>query len=111
MPPASIRAAAREHRGKRLREDRDVQPDRPVLEVVEVEADEIVERQLDSPGHLPQPGHPGQHEVALAMPVLELNVVTQRQRAWADERHLAAYDVQHLRQLVDRIPPQEPPDL
>ena len=43
MTPASVRAAAREHRERRLREDRKVEPDRPVLEVVEVEPDEIVE--------------------------------------------------------------------
>src|SRR6266496_4376114 len=105
-----VGAAPCEHGGECLREDRDVEPDRPVLEVVEVEADEVVEGQLDAARHLPQACHAGEHEVALAMPDLELHVVAQRQRPRADERHLAAQDVQHLRQLVERIPADEPAD-
>ena len=53
---------------------------------------------------------PGQHEVALAVPVLEQRVVAQRQRPRADEAHLAAQDVEHVRDLVEREAPQEPPD-
>src|SRR5581483_2801916 len=106
----SVRAAPREHGRQGLREDRDVEPDRPVLEVVEVEAHEVVERQLDPTGDLPQPRHPGQDEVALAVPVLELHEIAQRQRPRPDERHLAAQHVQHLRQLVDRVAPQHAAD-
>ena len=39
----SVRAARARTAGMRLREDRDVEPDRPVLEVVEVEPHEVVE--------------------------------------------------------------------
>ena len=53
---------------------------------------------------------PGQHEVALLVPVLEAVVVALRQRARADERHLAAEDVEQLRQLVDREAPQHAAD-
>src|SRR5262249_54218267 len=59
--------------GQRLGENRDVEPDRPVLEVVEVEPDEVVEAQVDAAGHLPEPGHPGQDEIPLPVPVLELD--------------------------------------
>ena len=44
------------------------------------------------------------------MPVLELDVVPQRQRARADERHVAEHDVQHLRHLVDRVAAQDAAD-
>ena len=50
---------------------------------------------------------PGQHEVALAVPVLEPLVVAQRQRPRADEAHLAAQHVPELRQLVEREPAQD----
>ena len=53
---------------------------------------------------------PGQHERALAVPVLEQRVVAQRQRPRADEAHLAAQDVEHVRELVEREAAQEPPD-
>src|SRR4051812_13775293 len=106
----SVRAAPREHRGERLDENRDVEPDRPVLEVVEVEADEVVEAERDPARDLPEPGHPRQHEVALAVPVLELDVVADRQRPRPDEAHLGAQDVQHLRDLVERVLAQEGAD-
>ena len=53
---------------------------------------------------------PGQHEVALAVPVLEPVVVALRQRPRADERHLAAQHVEQLRQLVEREAAQEAAD-
>src|SRR5689334_13548264 len=80
----SVRSAPREHGRQRLGEDRDVEPDRPVLEVVEVETDEVVEAEVDAPRHLPEAGHAGQDEVALAMPVVELDVVAERERPRTD---------------------------
>ena len=53
------------------------------------------------------PVMPGQHEVALAVPVLEHVVVALGQRARPDERHLAAQHVDQLRQLVEREAPQD----
>ena len=98
------------HGRNRLRDDRDVEPDRPVLEVGEVEPDEIVEREARASGDLPEPGHPGEHEIPGAMPVLEELVVAKRQRPRPDEAHLAPQRVDELRQLVDREPPQNSPD-
>ncbi len=77
-----------------------------MLEVDEVEVHEVVEVELRAPGDLPQPGDAGQHEVALAVPVLEHVVVALGQRTRADERHLAAQHVDQLRQLVQREAPQ-----
>ena len=44
------------------------------------------------------------------MPGLEQLVVADRERARADEAHLAAQDVQHLGDLVDREPSQHASD-
>jgi hypothetical protein len=41
-----VRAPRRQHCRDRPEQDRDVQPDRPVLQVIEVEADEVVEAQV-----------------------------------------------------------------
>src|SRR5437867_3679411 len=67
----SVRAFAGEHGGDRAQDDRDVQPERPVLEVGEVEPDEVVEAEARATGDLPQPGDARQHVVALAVPRLE----------------------------------------
>ena len=107
---SSESAAATEHGRDRLEQDRQVEPDRPALEVEEVEPHEVVEVELRAARDLPQPGQPRQHEVALLVPVLELVEVALRQRARADERHPALDDVEQLRQLVERVAPQEPAD-
>src|SRR5437763_3209233 len=106
----SVRPAAREHGWDRLDQDRDVHPERPVLEVVEIEPDEVVEAEVRATRDLPQPGDAGQDVVPLAVPVLELLVVAQRQRARADQAHLAAQDVEKLRYLVKREPAQQRAD-
>ena len=66
-----VGAAAREHGRDRLQQDRQVERQRPVLEVEEVEVHEVVEVELRAPGDLPQAGDPREHQVALAVPVLE----------------------------------------
>src|SRR5204863_4747628 len=53
----SVGAAACEHRRDRLGQNRHVHPDRPVLEVVEVEPDEVVEAEVRAARDLPQAGH------------------------------------------------------
>ena len=53
---------------------------------------------------------PGQHEVALLVPLLEPVEVAHGQRARAHQRHLAADHVDQLRQLVEREAAQEAPD-
>src|SRR5207244_8008529 len=108
--PGSIRARAAEDGRDRLGENRDVEPDRPVLEVVEVEPDEVVEAEVRAAGDLPEPRHARADEIALAVPALELGVVAQRQRAGPDEAHLAAEHVPDLWHLVEREAAQERPD-
>ena len=101
---------AGEHGRDRLGDDRDVRPDRPVLDVGEVEPDEVVELEARAAGDLPEPGHARQHVVARAVPVLEHRVVAERKRPRADEAHLAPQHVHELGQLVDREPAQHAAD-
>src|SRR3712207_4165724 len=103
-------AAARQHGGQSPQQDAQVEPDRPALEVEEVQADEVVEVELAAPRDLPQPRDPGQDKVALAVPVLEALVIAQGQRARPDQRHLSHQDVEQLWELVERIAPEQAPD-
>src|SRR5512134_3657573 len=101
-PSRLIRTPAADDRERRLDQDRDVEPDRPVLDVVEVEPDEVVEGQGRAPRDLPEARDPGQDEIALPVPGFEPLVVADRERAGPDQAHLAAQHVQELRQLVER---------
>src|SRR5437763_16032218 len=103
-------APPREYRRDRLEENREVEQDRPLLEVQEVEPDQVVEVEVRPARDLPQPGDPGEDQVALLVPFLEAVEIAQRQRSRAHERHLAAHDVRELRELVEREAAQEAPD-
>ena len=105
-----IGAPRREHGRDRLEQDRQVEPDRPALEVEEVEPHEVVEVELGAAGDLPQAGHAGQHEVALLVPVLELVEVALGQRRGPTSDISPAQHVEQLRQLVERVAAQEAPD-
>src|SRR5262245_54603254 len=98
-----VRPSARDHRGNRLRDYRHIQPDRPVLDVREVEAHEVVEGEPGAARDLPQAGHARQNAVARAVPVLEAPIVAQRKRARADDAHLPLHDVDHLGNLPTRV--------
>ena len=63
-----VSAPAREDGERRLEKDRDVEPDRPVLDVVEVQPHEVVEGEVRAAGDLPEARDPGKHEVALPVP-------------------------------------------
>src|SRR5919108_1754292 len=96
----SVGASAREHGWDRLQENGDVEPDRPVLQVIEVEPDEIVETEVRAARDLPEAGQAREDEVALAVPGLELLVVAKREGPRPDQAHLPAQHVQELRHLV-----------
>src|SRR3954462_11623122 len=75
---ALVGAAPGENGRERPGQDRDVEPDRPVLDVVEVEPHEVVEAQVDPARDLPEARHPRQHEITLPVPWLQLLVVADR---------------------------------
>src|SRR5207344_430731 len=66
---SSIRPSPPEDGRDRLRDDRDVEPDRPVLEVGEIEPDQVVEGEARPTRDLPEASHPRKHRIACAMPV------------------------------------------
>ena len=105
-----VGAAAGDHGRDRPDDDRDVEPDRPVLDVREVEPHEVVEVQAGAAGDLPQAGHPRENGVPGAVPLLEQLVVAERERTRADEAHLPLQHVHDLRDLVQREPPQHATD-
>src|SRR3990170_6372311 len=105
-----VRSSAGDHGGDRPGDDRYIEPDRPVLQVREVEPDEVVERQAGPAGDLPEARHAREHRIASAMPSLEEPVVAKRQRARTDEAHLALEHVDDLWDLIEREPTKKAAD-
>src|SRR3954469_19718702 len=95
-------------------EDLEVEPQRPVVDVVVVELDAIGDRTLTSQAlDLRQARDPGADAVTLGVAGqvrLEHLHVLRALRARADEAHLTTGDVEELWQLVERCSPQPPAD-
>src|SRR5215218_3826746 len=102
----SLGVVASEQRRDRHQDDLQVEPERPVLDVVVVPLDPVVERGLPAqPLHLRPAGQTGLDAMAVAVAVdvlLEGADEVRALRARPDDRHVAAQDVEELRQLVER---------
>src|SRR5262245_47403491 len=85
--------------------DFQIEPHRPVLDVVQVVLDALLDRRVAAPAvDLRPAGDAGLHLVAqhvLRNLVLELLDKEWALGAWPDDRHVAAENIPELRQLVD----------
>src|SRR5262249_11557145 len=103
-------AAATQHRGNGLGENLEIQAERPVVDVLHVRADPVLEAEralvhlVVSLEYLPDA------ESAFVGAPVDPQHVAHRQRPRPDEAHVAAQDVQELRQLVEAELPEHPPD-
>src|SRR5947207_3065899 len=92
-------------------DDLQVETDRPVLDVIEVVLDALVERRVAAPAvHLRPAGHARLHFVpqhVLRNAVLRLLDELRALGTRSDDRHVAAQDVPELRQLVEVRAPQK----
>ena len=86
----------------RRREDHQVETERPVVDVVEVEPSIGAEVRIVACLHLPQTGHTGWHAQSVEQSVVELRHLVGQRRPRPHEAHLAAQHVPQLRQLVER---------
>src|SRR3954447_20079479 len=100
-----------EHGPERHQQDLDVEPERPVLDVVVVPLGAVGERGLAAQAvNLGPAGDPGLDAVAVAVAVdvvLEQPGEVRTLGTWADQAHVALEHVQQLRQLVERGAAQE----
>src|SRR5215204_3178730 len=88
-----IRLSAQKNR-ERAEHDLEVEPERPVLDVEEVEPDHLVEREPVATRHLPEPRHPRLHVEPFAVPErVRLDLVRNR-GSRPDQTHVATQDVQ-----------------
>src|SRR6185369_15801014 len=98
-PRCSRRNAIAQDRGDRAEEDLEVEPQGPAVDVLEVRPQTVEERLAETVGDLPEPGDPGLHREALALPGLEAGDLARQHRSRSDQAHLATQDVQELRLL------------
>jgi len=86
-----MRPAAEEHRRDRPQDDLDVAPERPAVDVLEVELHPLVEVDLAAAAHLPGAGDPGPHREAAALPALVLIDLGRQRRIGLNGREFTLY--------------------
>ena len=97
----------REHLAERPLQDPQVERQRAVLDVPEVELDPLRPRQRGAAVDLGPAGDPGLDREAAALALGVLVDLGLDRRARPDDRHVAAQDVPEVRQLVERVAAQD----
>src|SRR5689334_21867703 len=104
-------AATGKDRGNGQDEDLEVEPGRPILHVIVVPLDPVGKRHVAAQAlDLRPAGEAGLHAMAIAVAIDALGErgdEVDALRAGPDERHVAARQIDDLRQLVERPAPQE----
>src|SRR5262245_53798397 len=98
---------AQEHIRDCLQYNPDVQPQRPILDVVNIQQAHFFERNFAAPAYLPQSGDSWFYSIACVLPWLILGDFFGRAWSRANQAHFTADHVEHLRQFVDAGAPEE----
>src|SRR5208283_1732397 len=93
--------ATAENRDRRADKNFKVTLERPMLDVLDVQAHHLIEGEAITSTHLPQASHARQYIETAAVPVLIHFDFVENGRARTDYAHFAAQHVDDLRQLVD----------
>src|SRR5258707_4625370 len=107
----SLGPGARHHGPDGARQDPQIQPQRPVVDVLQVHAHPFIEiADAISPADLPQTRNAWTHaELSLVPQLVPLELVRKR-GARSNEAHVALEHAPQLRQLVQAVLPEEPAD-
>src|SRR5579864_8683232 len=99
---ATLRSpVAQKHKGNGAEENLDVEPERPVVEIKQVELHPMFEVDMVAAFESPQAGQPGTHAQTPPLPRFVFLDFLRNGRPRADERHVSAHDVPQLRQLIN----------
>src|SRR5262249_33044871 len=99
---------AAQHRRNRTQQNLEVQPERPFVNVLQIQLHPLLERNVAATTHLPQTGDARLHAESPALPVFtEAFIVPHRQGPRTYQTHVSDEDVEELRQFVDAGAAQE----
>src|SRR5687768_8960718 len=107
-PVRSRSAAGSKHCAKSLQQDDEVQPQGPLVHILDIELDALRVGQVVSAADLPEAGHARAH-CTVVLPSLGVQAdLPLHAGARADDAHIALEHVPQLRKLVQAEPPQDP---
>src|SRR5215210_6851537 len=104
-------ARATQYRGNRSEKNADIQPERPLLDVLPVEEYHILEiENFAPPAHLPESGNSRLRIEPSEMVILVLAEIRLEEGTRPDQRHVSDEHIEDLRQLVQTPASQSPPE-
>src|ERR1700691_3031478 len=115
-PPHSIRSDPLHHQTRRGQDNFDIQQQRPLANVLQIEPHHLFKRKFTADIHLPQAGNAGIHSRPSLRPVRVFaahpirSQITGRQRPGTYQAHLPTQHVDQLRQLIQAIATNEAAD-
>src|SRR5205809_5805847 len=105
-------AGSFDHGRNRLHQDLQVEPERPLIDVLHVQLHPLIKAEIAASVDLPETGDTWPDTEASPVPVLiETVIVAQGQGPRAYKAHVASQHVDELRQLVNAGLPEEPTKL
>src|SRR6266404_1773492 len=108
--PGSACAARQYDRGNGAQQNRSVQAERPVIDILQIQLHPLFKGEITATRNLPQTGESGLHAKASFLPrFFHAEGIAQRQRPWAHDAHVAQQHIDELRQLVHAGLPQPAP--
>src|SRR5436305_644029 len=105
-----VGAVTPQHGRDHSQEDAQVERQRLILNVFEIEFDPPLEREPRATRDLPQANDPWLHQEATPLLISVTLDLTGQVRAWAHQAQLPAQHVEQLRQFIQRGLPQPPPN-
>src|SRR4051794_5410525 len=99
-----------EHDRNRPRQQQKIRGKRPLAHVLVVEPHHLVERDVVAADNLPEARYAGPDVQPAPGPALDMLVLLRNQRAGPDKAHVAAENIDQLRQLVERMAAEEAAD-
>src|SRR5437773_2772579 len=94
-------AARQDDGGYRAKQNRSIESQRPTVDVFEIQLHPLFKRKIAATGDLPQTSYAGLHAKAPLLPgQFHSHRIAHRQRARADDAHVAEQHVDELRQLI-----------
>src|SRR6266851_2087888 len=95
-------AARQDDGGYGAKQNRSIESQRPTVDVFEIQLHPLFKRKVAATGNLPQASYAGLHTKAPFLPrQFHSHRIAHRQRARADNAHVAEQHVDQLRQLID----------
>ena len=110
-PSGSPGSSSLSHHSHRADKDHQVEPERPVAGIPDVEPNPRLILTLAPSGYLPEPGDSGFHQgIGLGIPPVPAVELLASYRARPHETHLAPKHVENLGKLVEAGPSEKVPD-